>query len=68
MKGSDDRAARKLQERNFKLNTLLEVSNAINKLESSERLFDLFEQILTSKLSLGKGILISDVNGWKVLN
>ena len=66
MKASGDRAARKLKERNFKLNTLLEVSNAINNLEYDDELYNHFRDILTAKLSLGKGVLLSDYNGWSV--
>ena len=61
-----DRARKKLQDRNFKLNTLLEVSNAINNLEVDLELYNHFKEILIEKLSLGKAILISDYNGWAV--
>ncbi|MEQ9063118.1 MAG: PP2C family protein-serine/threonine phosphatase [Vicingaceae bacterium] len=66
MKKRGDKASSRIKERNFKLNTLLEVSNAINNLESDEELFLHFQQILTEKLSLGKGLLISNISGWSV--
>ena len=61
-----DRASYRLKERNFKLNTLLEVSKAINDLESDEALFDHFQEILTNKLNLGRGLLLSFISGWSV--
>ena len=66
MKTQKERAAKKLQERNFKLNTLLEVSNAINTLEYDFELYERYREILSAKLSLGKVVLLSDYNGWSV--
>ncbi len=66
MKTADDRASRKLRERNFKLNTLLEVSNAINNLEHDKDLYNHYKDILIEKLSLGKVTLLSDYNGWGI--
>lgn len=61
-----EKAAEKLKERNFKLNTLLEVSSAINNLEEEIELYEYFKDVLINKLSLGKGILLSDNKGWSV--
>ena len=66
MKKRGDRASDRLKERNFKLNTLLEVSTAINNLESDEQLFRHFQEILTDKLNLGKALLLSNIKGWNV--
>ncbi len=66
MKNKKDRAKIRLKERDFKLNTLLEVSNAINTLESDLELFAHFRNILIENLSLGKGVLISKKDRWTV--
>ena len=66
MKERSDRTSHKLQERNFKLNALLEVSTAINELESDETLFIHFQEILTTKLNLGRGLLLSFNSDWSV--
>ena len=66
MKKKGDRSSLKLKDRNFKLNTLLEVSNAINNLESDLDLFAHFRTVLIEKLSLGKGLLISKMDTWSV--
>ena len=66
MKKSADRASHKLKERNFKLSALLEVSTAINELESDQALFSHFQDILTNKLNLGRGLLLSYISDWSV--
>ena len=66
MKNSADRASHKLKERNFKLSALLEVSTAINELESDQTLFNHFQDILTNKLNLGRGLLLSFTTDWSV--
>lgn len=66
MKSPKERASKRLQERNFKLNTLLEVSNAINNLEHDSDLYRHFQAILHNELGLGKAVLLSDYNGWNV--
>lgn len=64
MKSQKDRVSAKLKERDFKLTTLLEISNAINNLDEDFELFDYYKKVLIEKLHLGKGLLISDINGW----
>lgn len=49
-------SGRKLTVRDFKLNTLLEITNAINNNLSEEELFVLFEYILEHQLNIGKAI------------
>lgn len=66
MKSGNDRASKRLKERDFKLITLLEVSSAINNIESEPELFERFRDILISKLGLGQGVLVSNINGWSV--
>ena len=41
----------------FKLNTLLEITNAINNNLPETDLFDLFQFILRDQLSIGKGLV-----------
>lgn len=66
MKSPKDRASEKLKDRDFKLNTLLEVSSVINNIDEEVELFEFFKHVLIEKLSLGKGLLLSDYNGWSV--
>ncbi len=49
-------SGRKLSLRDFKLNTLLEITNAINNNLSEEELFVLFQYILEHQLNIGKAI------------
>ena len=66
MKETKEKSNRKLKERNFKLNTLLEVSNTINNLDNDLDLFEHFRKVLTEKLSLGKGVLVSKTDVWSI--
>ncbi len=56
----------KIKVRNFKLKTLLDVTNAINENASKEDLYALFERTLTQHLGIKKLALLTDVDGkWK---
>ena len=43
--------------KDFKLNTLLEITNAINDNLPEEQLFILFEYILQNQLGIGKAVI-----------
>jgi sigma-B regulation protein RsbU (phosphoserine phosphatase) len=54
--------------KDFKLNTLLEITNAINNNLPEEQLFILFEYILQNQLSIGKAVIfINQDNVWQVV-
>lgn len=60
----------KIQERlkanTFKLESLLEITKAINNNLSHEKLFSLYENILKKQLNIGKLLLLSNYNKWQV--
>lgn len=65
---SDDKTSRvrgKLRLSNSKLNTLLEITNAINNNSSEKELFELLEAILVNDLNIGKFILFTKDEDWK---
>ncbi|RMG80032.1 MAG: hypothetical protein D6707_07065, partial [Bacteroidetes bacterium] len=47
----------KLRLKEFKLNTLLEITNAINNNVKAPKLFDIFKYILTNQLGIGRILL-----------
>ena len=54
--------------KDFKLNTLLEITNAINNNLPEEQLFILFEYILQNQLNIGKAVIfINQDNVWQVV-
>ncbi|HXC04522.1 MAG TPA: PP2C family protein-serine/threonine phosphatase [Bacteroidia bacterium] len=53
--------------KDIKLNSILEVTKAINNNFSTEKLLEIFEEVLRSQLSIGKLILFSYDEGWKCL-
>ncbi len=54
--------------KDFKLNTLLEITNAINNNLPEEQLFILFEYILKNQLNIGKAVIfINQDNVWQVV-
>jgi phosphoserine phosphatase RsbU/P len=55
---------KKLRQKDFKLNTLLEVTKAINTNTKAPALFSLFEHILRHELNIGRALLYSN-NGEK---
>ncbi|MEM9024367.1 MAG: hypothetical protein AAGB22_11530, partial [Bacteroidota bacterium] len=61
-----DKQNLKLQLKTFKLNSLLEITNAINNNFSSEQLFLLLKFILQNQLQIGKAIIfINDGGNWR---
>jgi len=61
----ESRVKGRLQLSNSKLNTLLEITNAINNNSSETALYQIFEEVLTSTLDIGKFVLYVFDNGWK---
>ena len=53
--------------KDIKLNSILEVTKAINSNFSTDKLLDIFETVLKSQLSIGKLVLFSYDDGWKCL-
>ncbi len=64
-KPKDSRTTKKLAERNFKLNTLLEITHAINNNESTETLIAVFKKIIVEELGIGKVLLFSHNQEWR---
>mgnify|MGYP003332055178 CR=1 FL=1 len=62
MPNAQSRAYNKLRQSEFKLQALLDVSNAINQNYSKAKLFELFEFILRNQLGIGSVILFSKLN------
>jgi sigma-B regulation protein RsbU (phosphoserine phosphatase) len=54
----------KLKLRNFKLNTLLDVTNGINSNLSKKKLLGIFHDILTNELRIGKAVLFIYDKKW----
>ena len=55
------------QTKDIKLNSLLEVTKAINHNFSTEQLLQIFENVLENQLNIGKLVLFSNNNGWKCI-
>ncbi len=53
--------------RDIKLNSLLEITKAINRNSSIEQLLQIFEEVLETQLNIGKLVLFSYENGWKCI-
>ncbi|MCE3281078.1 MAG: hypothetical protein K0S44_3269 [Bacteroidetes bacterium] len=54
--------------KDIKLNSLLEITKAINNNYSTEQLLELFEDVLENQLNIGKLVLFSNENnGWKCI-
>lgn len=60
------RAEKKIELSNFKLNTLLEITTAINNNESEEKIFSIFEKALIQKLHIGKIAMFTNNKQWKI--
>lgn len=56
-----------LKMKDFKLNSLLEITNGINTNESVEHLVSVFEFILKEQLGLDKFVLFNKQNSWQYL-
>jgi sigma-B regulation protein RsbU (phosphoserine phosphatase) len=53
--------------KDIKLNSLLEITKAINHNFSTEQLLEIFEEVLETQLNIGKLVLFSYENGWKCI-
>ncbi|MDQ3049220.1 MAG: PP2C family protein-serine/threonine phosphatase [Bacteroidota bacterium] len=53
--------------KDIKLNSLLEITRAINHNFSTEQLLEIFEEVLETQLNIGKLVLFSNENGWKCI-
>ncbi len=53
--------------RDIKLNSLLEITKAINRNSSIEQLLQIFKEVLETQLNIGKLVLFSNENGWKCI-
>lgn len=53
--------------KDIKLNSLLEITKAINNNFSTEQLLEIFEEVLEKQLNIGKLVLFSYENGWKCI-
>ena len=51
--------------KDIKLNSLLEITKAINHNSSTEQLLHILENVLKNELNIGKLVLFSNENGWK---
>lgn len=52
--------------KDYKLNTLLDITKAINENSSREELFEQFQETLKEKLMIGKMVLFMKEDAWKV--
>src|SRR5438105_2477909 len=55
------------QTKDIKLNSLLEITKAINHNFSTEQLLQIFKNVLETQLNIGKLVLFSNDNGWKCI-
>ena len=54
--------------KDIKLNSLLEITKAINNNFSTEQLLEIFEEVLEKQLNIGKLVLFSNENDtWKCI-
>ena len=53
--------------KDIKLNSLLEITKAINHNHSTEQLLEIFENVIKTELNIGKLVLFSNENGWKCI-
>lgn len=61
---STNRLKKKIQIRDFKLKSLLEITRAINSNTSTDELLKLYENTLTSELQVAKLLLFTEENAW----
>jgi sigma-B regulation protein RsbU (phosphoserine phosphatase) len=64
---SDKQGISRPKIKDIKLNSILEVTKAINSNFSTEKLLDIFQDVLKNQLSIGKLVLFSYDAGWKCL-
>lgn len=55
------------QAKDIKLNSLLEITKAINLNSSTEQLLEIFKDVLETRLNIGKLVLFSNDDGWKCI-
>ncbi len=65
VKDKNSRVKGRLELSNTKLNTLLEITNAINENLSEKHLFGILKEVLSSSLRIGRYVLFTYENGWK---
>lgn len=53
--------------KDIKLNSLLEITKAINHNFSTEQILAIFKEVLETQLNIGKLVLFSNDNGWKCI-
>ncbi len=53
--------------KDIKLNSLLEITKAINNNHSTEQLLEIFETVIKVELNIGKLVLFSYENGWRCI-
>ncbi len=53
--------------KDIKLNSLLEITKAINHNFSTEQILAIFKEVLETQLNIGKLVLFSHNNGWKCI-
>ena len=53
--------------KDIKLNSLLEITKAINLNSSTEQLLQILKNVLKTELNIGKLVLFSNENGWKCI-
>lgn len=53
--------------KDIKLNSLLEITKAINHNFSTEQILEIFKEVLETQLNIGKLVLFSNDNGWKCI-
>ena len=62
----ESRLKKRLRLKEFKLNTLLEITNSVNNNVGTPELFNLFKHILRNQLNIGKAIFYSrSDDGWE---
>lgn len=61
-----NRVKGKLKLSNAKLNTILDITNAINNNASREELFNILNTVLTQELDIGKYVFFTYENNWKI--
>lgn len=62
----ENRTKGKLKLSTLKLNTLLEITTAINANSSREDLFDILRNVLSKELGIGKFVLFTLESSWKI--
>jgi len=64
---TDNASLKRLQDSKFKLNALLEITQAINSNETPEELLQLTEKILVKDLNIGKIVIFKQNGEWRCI-